>query len=69
MSKVYLIASDRGVYISGTNPDADDSWERSAVEVADAHTAHLAAPAMRTPSGTLETILRNVFRIAGVEVG
>lgn len=65
---IYLMSSERGVYICGTNPDTDDKWESSAVEVMDAHSANF-APSLRLPAPVLENIIRNVLRITNIEVG
>lgn len=63
---IYLMQSERGVYICGTNPDTDDKWESSAIEVMDAHTANFKSE-QRLPPGTFENIIRNVLKIANVE--
>jgi hypothetical protein len=68
MAKIYLMTSDKGVHICATDPITDDNWESNSIEVTDAHSCRFAED-HRLPNTTLETIIGNVLRAAGVELG
>lgn len=64
---IYLVESERGVYLCATNPDTDDRWESNAIELMDAHSANFKQE-NRLPPSILANVIRNVLKIANVAV-